>query len=203
MREILDFVLPSTYSTKLFNIDWNIYGKPFKETVDKLQTIEPEIKAKAAKAKSDKALAKKVYGTKGTKQDNSGKPHVPDANKITCKTCNKQHKGVCWLKNGSGNAGSNNRNGGSTAFNKNQMKVINKIFKTHSSTKNNDSDSESKASADGWKKDINLVKQISIAQQYQQDNGMDLDKEINNIEGDQLKGLRKTAKKAEKALRKS
>ena len=80
---------------------------------------------------------------------------------------------------------------------------MNKMFKAHSSTKKNDSYSESKASADGWKKDINLVKQISIAQQYQQDNGMDLDKEINNIEGDQLKGLRKTAKKAEKALRKS
>ena len=89
MREILDFALPGTYSNKLFNIDWNIYEKPFKETVNKLVTIEPEIKAEAAKAKSDKALAKKVYCIKGTKRDNSRKPRVPNANKTTCKTCGK------------------------------------------------------------------------------------------------------------------
>ena len=82
MRKILDFALPGTYSTKLFNLDWNIYAKPFRETFDKLQTIKPEIKAEAAKAKSDKALAEKVYGTKGTKKDNNRKPHVLYVNKF-------------------------------------------------------------------------------------------------------------------------
>ena len=207
MRKILDFSLPSTYSTKLFNLDWNIYEKPFKETVNKLQTIEPEIKAEAAKAeaakaKSDKALPEKVYGTKGTKRDNNGKHHVLDANKTTCKTCGKQHKGVCWDKDGGGDTGRNNIcNGGNGAFNKNQMKVMNKMFKSYSSTKKDDSDSESEASADGWKKGVNLVQQMFIAQQYCKDNGMNSDEEINSIEDDQLKGLRKKARKAEKALK--
>ena len=40
-----------------------------------------------------------------------------------------------------------------------------------------------------------------IAQQYPADNGMDSDKEITSIEGDQLKPLRKKAKAAEKALK--
>ena len=40
-----------------------------------------------------------------------------------------------------------------------------------------------------------------IAQQYRADNGMDLEEEINSIKGDQLKSLRKRAKKAEKALK--
>ena len=39
------------------------------ETINKLQAIEHEIKAEVAKAKSNKALADKVYGVKGTKRD--------------------------------------------------------------------------------------------------------------------------------------
>ena len=34
LREILDYALPTEYSDKLFGADWNIYEKPFKETVD-------------------------------------------------------------------------------------------------------------------------------------------------------------------------
>ena len=126
------------------------------ETINKLQAIKPEIKAEAAKAKSDKALADKVYDVKSTKRDSHDTPRVADANKTTCKTCGKQHKGVYWNK-GSGNAGSNNRNGGNVAFNKNQMKIMYKMFKFHSSTKKDKSDSESEALADGWKKGVNLV----------------------------------------------
>ena len=62
MREILDFALPNSYQKKLFGIDWNIYEEQFMKTIDKLQAIEPEFKAEAAKAKSDKELADKVYG---------------------------------------------------------------------------------------------------------------------------------------------
>ena len=151
-------------------------------------------------AKSKKVLAKKVYGTKGTKRDNSGKPRVPHSNKTTYTTCGKQHKGVCWLKNGARNSGSNNHNGGNGASNKNQMKVMNKMFKSHSSVKKDDSDYESVALAYGWKKGVNLVQQMFIAEQYRKDNGMNTDEEINSIEDDQLKGLRKKAKKVEKAF---
>ena len=69
------------------------------------------------------------------------------------------------------------------------------MFKSHSSTKKDEFDSKSEALAEGWKTGINLVQQIYIAQQYQTDNGMDLDKEVDNIEGDQLKGLQKKPKR--------
>ena len=144
LREILHFALPGTYSAKLLNINWNIYEKPFKETVDKLVTIEPEIKAERDKAKTDKELKNKVYGTKGTKRDSNGNPCATDENadKTTCKICNKQHKGECWHKNGGGggNAGRNNCNGGDKVFNKKKMQTINKMFKSHSSTKKEESD---------------------------------------------------------------
>ena len=76
MRKILGFALPNSYQKKLFGIDWNIYEENFMETVDKLQAIEPEIKAEVAKAKSNKELADKVYGVKGTKGNKNGTPRV-------------------------------------------------------------------------------------------------------------------------------
>ena len=62
IRKILHFTLPNSYWTKLFEIDWNIYEEQFMKTINKHQAIKPEIKAEAAKANSDKALADKVYG---------------------------------------------------------------------------------------------------------------------------------------------
>ena len=78
------------------------------------------------------------------------------------------------------------------------MKFINQMFQSHSSTKE-DSDSDSENS--GWKKGISTVHKMYITQQYRQDNGMDSDKEVKSMDSDQLKLLRKKAKKAEKQLR--
>ena len=115
MREILDMALPNSYRKKLFGIDWNIYEQQFLKTINKLITVKPDIKAKTAKAKSDKELADKVFGNKGTKRNNNGTTKVSDANKTPFKTCKKLHKGECWLLKNGGNAGNNNltwRNGG-------------------------------------------------------------------------------------------
>ena len=54
MREILDFALPKSCCKKLFAIDWNIYEQKLLKTIDKLQAVEPKIKAEAVKAKSNK-----------------------------------------------------------------------------------------------------------------------------------------------------
>ena len=71
------------------------------------------------------------------------------------------------------------------------------------SAKKEESDSESEASTDGWKKGISLVHQMYITTQYRKDTGMHSDKEIDDIERDELRGLHKKAKKAEKALKRS
>ena len=134
--------LPNIYRKKLTGNNWNIYKQPFMKTIDKLITYEPHIKAKAAKAKSNKELADKVYGNKGTSRNNNGTIKVSDAKKTTCKTCNKQHKGKCWKLKNSGNAGRNKQNG-DKVFNKKQMKFINQMFKSHSSGKKEESDSNS------------------------------------------------------------
>ena len=84
------------------------------------------------------------------------------------------------------------------------MKVINQMCKAHFSTKKEESDTKSESTATtGWKQGINSVQQMNIAQQYRQDNGMDSDKEVKSIDDNQLKGLRKKAKKAEKAAKRS
>ena len=110
MCEIIGMALPQSYHKKLFGINWNIYEQTFLKTTDRLQGFEPEIKADAAKSKSNRELANKVYGNKGTKRNNNGTKKVTKAKKRTCKTCGKQHKGECWKKNG-GNTGRNNQNG--------------------------------------------------------------------------------------------
>ena len=92
MRELLSMAASNSYHKKLEGNDWNIYEEPFMKSVDKLITYEPDIKEKAAKAKSDKELADKVYGTKGTKRNKDGTPKVAEADKIQCKHCEKKHK---------------------------------------------------------------------------------------------------------------
>ena len=45
MRKILDMALPNGYWKKLFEIDWIIYEQTFLKTANKLQGVEPKIKA--------------------------------------------------------------------------------------------------------------------------------------------------------------
>ena len=142
LRKILDMAMPHSYRKKLTGNDWNIYKQPFMKTIDKLVTYEPDIKAEVAKAKSNKELADKVYGIKGTKRNNNGTPKVAEADKTTCKTCGKKHKGKCWKLESGGDAPLTWKNGGKP-FDKKQMKYINKMFHSHSATKaDSDSDSE-------------------------------------------------------------
>ena len=86
---------------------------------------------------------------------------------------------------------------------KKQTKFINEMFKSHSSNTKEKSDSDSKSSAADWKKGINQVQQMYIAQQYRVDNCMDSEEDVKSIEGDQLKSLTKKTKKIEKALKRS
>mmetsp|Transcript_45787 Transcript_45787/g.46435 ORF Transcript_45787/g.46435 Transcript_45787/m.46435 type:complete len:143 (+) Transcript_45787:919-1347(+) len=139
--------------------------------INKLITYKPNIKAEAAKAKSNKELADKVYGNKGTKRNNNGTPRVAKADKTTCKTCGKKHKGDCWKSKSGGKDKLTCSNNGKP-FDKTQMKFINQMFQSHSATKA-DSDSDSEKVSTGWKKSINTVHQMYITQQYRQDNGMD------------------------------
>ena len=171
------------------------------KTIDKLITYEPDIKAEAAKAKSNKELADKVYGIKGTKRNNNGTPKVAEADKTTCKTCGKKHKGKCWKLESGGDAPLTWKNGGKP-FDKKKMEYINKMFHSHSATKA-DSDSDSEKGSSGWKKGISTVHQMYIATQYRQDNGMDSDEEVTSIDRDSLQSLQKKARKAEKQLQRS
>ena len=179
MRKILNMALPNSYCKKLFGIDWNINEQTLLKTFDKFQRVE-----------SDKEPADKDYGNKGTKHNIDDTTRVPGSKKMTCKTCGKQHKGECWKLKNSGTAGRNERNG-AKVFNKKQMKFINQIFKSHSSNRIEESDFDSEILAAGWKKGINSVQQMYIAQHYQADNEMCSDEDVKSIEGNQLESLKK------------
>ena len=51
-----------------------------------------------------------------------------------------------------------------------------------------------------WAQGVNLVQQMYITQTYRRDNGMDSDEEVVEIPDDELKALKKKAKRAAKAM---
>ena len=202
MREVLDYALPRTHIDKLVNIDWNIYENPYKKTIDKLVAFEPEIQADRAKEKESRELKDTVYGTKGTKRKaTETRATNGKTSKTPCKTCSKIHKGECWFKNGGGggNAGRNRGSGNNSAFNKQQLKIVSKMIK---SSRKDDSDSESDAT-EGWKKNVSLVHQMYIAQQFKRDNSIDSDYDDFELNKDEVKFYLKKARKAEKSLKRS
>ena len=74
-------------------------------------------------------------------------------------------------KNG-GNTGRNSQNG-AKAFDKNQLNVMKVMIKLSQSSKK-DSVPKSKGSTAELKKGVSQVQQMYVAQQYQADNGTDL-----------------------------
>ena len=51
--ELLNVALPHTHRNRLLNMEWNTYKESYDETVDKLELIEPAIKAEALKDKKN------------------------------------------------------------------------------------------------------------------------------------------------------
>ena len=80
------------------------------------------------------------------------------------------------------------------------VQMMNKMFKSHSSTKGSDSKSET---TEGWKKNLSLVHQMYIATQFKKDNDIDSDDDDFEINKDEVKFYLKKAKKAEKSLKRS
>ena len=76
------------------------------------------------------------------------------------------------------------------------MKFISQLLKLHVA-KVEESDSKLASSTANWKKGINSCQQMYIAQQFWADNGLDSGEDVNSIDDDQLKSL----KKVEKALK--
>ena len=81
------------------------------------------------------------------------------------------------------------------------MKFINQLVKSHALKEESDSDSKSVAA--DWKKGVNQVQQMYMAQQYRQNNGLDSEEDVSSIDDDQLKSLKKKAKKTQKNLKKN
>ena len=78
-----------------------------------------------------------------------------------------------------------------------------KLMASKSSTRTIDTESSSddeSASQHSWAKGVNLVQQMYISQAYKRDNGMDSDEEVMEIPDDELKALKKKAKRASKSL---
>ena len=102
MRELLESALSKVHEAHLQRIDWEILEKPYDETIDKLESIEPQIvKDNAIEkrlASMEETVWKKTGGKKKDSKAKEGKDGKPA--RVPCKICGKMHKGECWEKVG-------------------------------------------------------------------------------------------------------
>ena len=79
LRELLDGCLNMSYNTKLINLDWDVQEHPYRESLAKLESVEPEIIQLFQQQKRLDALEAK-NGNKGSKGNNSNKRKRGDDN---------------------------------------------------------------------------------------------------------------------------
>ena len=76
----------------------------------------------------------------------------------------KFHKGKCWAKKGNAGRNDANSNSNSNYFDKKQKSYIKQMIKLSQLSKNNNSVSDSESLTVEWKKGVNQVQQMYIAQ---------------------------------------
>ena len=186
------------------------------DTISQLAALEPalveqlNVKDRLKKLEEAKETKRTKHGKRNS--DGSSKNNKMDWNKSPgekkeCKHCGKKHAGKCWsLDSG---ATKNYHSKGqkfqkNTGFSQKQFATMKKLMSSKkSSTRTIDTDSSSddeSSSQQGWKSGVSQVQQMYISQTYKRDNGMDSDEEVMEIPDDELKALKKKAKRAAKAM---
>ena len=109
-REHLHDALTREQKDILLKNKWEIYEKPYAETISTLAALEPAL----VEQLNVKDRLKKLEDAKDTKRTNNGKRNfdgLSKNNKTTkekkeCKHCGKKHAGKCWSLNAGGNKNS-------------------------------------------------------------------------------------------------
>ena len=216
-REQLHDALTREQNEVLLKNKWEIYENPYADTISQLAALEPAL----VEQLNVKDRLKKLEEAKETKRTNGGKRNSdgsPKNNKMDwkatgdkkdCKHCGKKHAGKCWSLDSGATKNSHSKNQKfqkNTGFSKAQFATMKKLMASKSSTRTIDTESSSddeSASQHSWAKGVNLVQQMYISQAYKRDNGMDSDEEVMEIPDDELKALKKKAKRATKSMTQS
>ena len=144
LRELLDGCLNMSYNVKLINLDWDVQEHPYKESIAKLESVEPEIIQLFQQQKCLDALEAKT-GTKGNNNNNCKRG---DDNNTGCKDSKKQPR-----KPGTPTTKPHGSNGKKPWNNHFQKKMVNLIIEV---TKQDNSNSDE--SLTGWKKNTTKAK---------------------------------------------
>ena len=164
MREILENALTKVHELHLQRIDWEILDRDYKETVTKLESMEPTIIRDNAMEKRLSSMEESVgkksnSNSKGyTKCKTCGKTHPGECRMNSssrgkdgkqaykeCKYCGKMHPGECWNKVG---------NPDGNKHNSNKRKWANKelVAMVKALQKDSDSETDESSEEDSWKK---------------------------------------------------
>ena len=80
LQELLDGCLNMSYNTKLINLDWDVQEDPYRESIAKLESVEPDIillfqQQKRLGALEAKNCTKGNNNNNGTKRKRSDEKH--------------------------------------------------------------------------------------------------------------------------------
>jgi hypothetical protein len=213
-REHLHDALTRDQKEALLKIKWEIFERPYADTISQLAALEPAL----VEQLQVKDRLKKLEEAKETKRTNGGKRNSdgsPKNNKMDwkatpekkdCKHCGKKHAGKCWSLDKNNNSNSKNQKfHKNTGFSKAQFATMKKLMSSTKSSQRSTIDTDSSSDEEGsnqysWAKGVPQVQQMYISQAYKRDNGMDSDEEVREIPDDDLKALKKKAKRASKSL---
>ena len=212
-REQLHDALTRKQKDVLLKNKWEIYENPYLDTISQLAALEPALVEQLNVKDRLKKLeeAKETKRTNGGKRNSDGSPKSSKMDwKVTgekkeCKHCGKKHAGKCWSLDKNNNSNSKNQKfHKNTGFSKAQFATMKKLMSsTKSSQRTIDTDSssdEEDSNQYSWAKGVPQVQQMYISQAYKRDNGMDSDEEVRELPDDELKALKKKAKRASKTL---
>ena len=212
-REHLHDALTREQKEVLLKNKWEIFENPYADTISQLAALEPalveqlQVKARLKKLEDEKE-AKRTNGGKrnsdGSPKNNKGK--ATPGEKKECKHCGKKHAGKCWSLDKNNNSNSKNQKfHKNTGFSKAQFATMKKLMSSTKSSQRSTIDTDSSSDEEdsnqySWAKGVPQVQQMYISQAYKRDNGMDSDEEVREIPDDELKALKKKAKRASKSL---
>ena len=178
LRQLLAGALHKAQAAQLLKLNWDVFEKDYEGTIEKLESIESELKAELLTEQRFKELEKT---NRNNKRDRNGNPKTKKDGDRT----DKHGKN----RNRNGNKGEKNN------FTKAQFDQIKALIATENCSRVSDEGSTASGEYE-WMKGLDKAGQLHVALCYKHDRMLDSDDEVTSIDHEGLRDYKRRAKKA-------
>jgi len=190
-REHLAGALARPQQRQLYKIGWDIFDHTYKETIDKLESLEGELHEQLHLNKRLAEVEKSTGTSSSQKRERNGEKKGKNGSTKACKTCGRKHKGECYGKDWTPGKKKKTKH----EFSKKETKML-KSMLSLKINEGSDSDSEKPE----WTKGLSKAEQMFVVNEWRHDQDLDSDDDVDpsQIGVDELKAYKRKAKKAAK-----